>query len=333
MSSRDTGTNEERIEAIRNQIINWANQTNFEAARGGEVDRAIDEFDFMAEIDPQQSASWNWENFKNEVGLITQTDFDQMVRDAEDRAVDALRDEIRAQIREFGLFDVTDAIVGNPAPQPLEERVGDVLEEFPPDVYDGVIREQVGDILDVLGDDFRVIESHRLRDLRDRAERGEVGADAREEVLLELSRSFGQQFDSIDAAVRSLRERIASARGERLQIAPIQARRSGGDVLVRIADGDVFTEFTNLVTRRVRRGIAFPPEQPRTWREVGEIRIRGGELEAISLEAGVEQFGRPEETDVPIVEEIEREQAALPDEEISEADRLADMAIDLLEGD
>lgn len=175
------------------------------------------------------------------------------------------------------------------------------------------------DVIEVLGGE-----------LERRAEPTGEPSDA-EAAVNRLSRAFGVRFESLDDAVQSLQERIAQARGERLRIATIEARRSGGDVLVRIDDGAEFDEHLSLARRRVRRGIGFGPEEPRAWTDVGEIHIRGEELELVDLERGIEQYGMPDDTDVPVREEFEVEQADLPVEPAEPGDNVADRAIRLLE--
>lgn len=307
---------------------------NFEATGPSDVDRILAEFDFVANVDSTLSASANWEIIKNRLGLVTQGELDELLATADQESRDRVRAEIRDEIDEFGLEAVVDAVAGNPAPDRLQERVDDVLEEFPPDVYDTTIREEVGLIFDLLGQDFSVIETDRLRELQEGAREPGVPDAAREQVLQRLSEAFGQQFDTVDEAVRTLQERMATARGERLQIAPIRARILSGGVRVDIQDGEEFEPFAELVERRVRRVIDFSGVDPPETATVGEIAIRGrGEdaaIDRVDLERGIERFGTLEGAEeLPEIGPPEREQERL--EELTEPNRRADRTIELLE--
>lgn len=322
-----------RSERIANQILSWMRQTNFEAAGPSDVNRLLEGFDLVAEIDPNLSASANWEIIKDRLGLVTQSEFDELLAGYDTQSRKRVHEEIRSQTREYGLEAVVDALAGNPVPEALRERVDDVLDGFPPDVYDAVLVEEMGVLLDVLGDDFAVIDRERLDQLQREAQRPGRSGDQRDEVLHELSRAFGQHFDDVGEAVRTLQERIASARGERLRIAPIEARRSGEDVLVRIVDGSLFDRHTPLVRRRARRLIAFPPGEPATWTEIGEIAVRNDEVERIDFTRGETRYGVVEDLeDVPTVETFETAQSGLPTQESLPGDDLARRAIERLEG-
>lgn len=312
-------------------IRNYLRQANLEAAGATDIDRVTAQIDLEAEVDSSLSVSENWEAIKEKFGLVTAGEFDDLTQAYEEAENDRVRREIRDQFDEYGIEAVANVLVGNPAPAELEQRVNDVLEEYPPDVYDTIIREEVGNLFDLLGQDFRIVETERLEELRQEAARVGDIAEARDQVLEAFRGSFGQEFENVQDTIRSLQERIARARGERLRIAPIQARRSGDTVLVRIEDGDDFDDFEDLARRRVRRAIGFAPDEPQVWTDVGEIRVRGGELEAISIEEGVERFGTTEEAeDVPILEEFETEQERLVEPEAQPGDDLARRAIELL---
>lgn len=320
-----------RRQAIINQIQSWIAVTNFAALGGQDIDQVVAGIDFEAEVDSTLPARQNWEIIKDKFNLVTKGELQELIRAREEQEVERVREEIRDQLETYGIEDVADAINQRPgAPPDLQRRVDDVLDEYPPDVYDVEIANEVAGILDVLGGDFRVAESQRLERLEEEAQAVRDPVEARQEVLNEFERAFGQRFDDVGDAVRSIRERIEQARGERLEIAPIMARRAGESIRVQIADGEAFQEFEELVSRRVRRGIAFGAEEPRVNTEVGEISLRGGELEAIDLTAGVERFGHGE-PEIPIEERIPRRQTPLPVEE-SEADRLALRAIETLRG-
>lgn len=318
-------------EKIANQIHSWLLQTDFEAAGASEVNRKIEGFDLLAQVDSTLSASANWEIIKERLDLNTKGEFEEQLKAWEDAEIDHLRAEIRGQLEEYGIETVADALADNPGvPPALQGRVDDVLDEYPPDVYDAEIRNQVGNVFDVLGDDFRVIESHRLEDLRREAERVADTGEAEERVLEAFRQSFGQQFDDVQDAIRSLQERIASARGERLRIAPIEVRRSGDSFLIRVEDGEDFEPFRQPARRRIEQELDLS-ELGRTWTTVGEVRLRGDDLEALDLEVGRERLGG---VSAPQPLEIELREEAGQQADIGDvtASVLADQFIELGEG-
>lgn len=166
-------------------------------------------------------------------------------------------------------------------------------------------------------------------------------ADRRTEeaIINRLERGFGQQFDSIDDAIDRLRERIAAARGERLRLADVEVRRVGDEVRVRIdtselaqEDEQLFRPWEDNVERRVRRELDVTQlPNPSTWVTVGEIGVRGEDLDMIDLQEGRERLGAVAEPQPLEAERVEREQAELPAAE-TDADELADRALELLEG-
>jgi hypothetical protein len=170
-----------------------------------------------------------------------------------------------------------------------------------------------------------------LAELEDRLRGAEQ--EGIEAAVNRLSRGFGVRFDSLDDAIETLRERIAQARGEWLQLAPIRARVLADEIRVAIDDGEAFEPFEELVQRRVRRVIDFSDVDPPQTVTVGEVAVRGWDEDAaideVDLERGIERFGRREGAEElePIVPK--REQEGL--EELTEANRRADRAIELLE--
>lgn len=328
LSGRFPGDTES--ERIANQILSWINQTDFEAAGASDVNRKMEGFDLLAQVDPQLPATQNWEIIKEQLGLRTRGEFEELLSAADQAARNRVRDEIRGQIDEFGLEAVVAAVAGSPAPDVLEGRVGDVLEEYPPDVYDAIIREQVGIIFDLLGQDFHVVDDARLEELRREADRAPSTAAAEEEVLDALEQSFGQQFDDVDDAIRSLQERIAQARGERLRIAPIEIRRTGDTFLIRVEDGEDFEPFRQPARRRIEQELDLS-NLSMNWTTVGEVRLRGDDLEALDLEVGRERLGGVAD---PQPLEIEQREEAGQQADIGDvtASVLADQFIDLAEG-
>lgn len=164
------------------------------------------------------------------------------------------------------------------------------------------------------------------------------GAEERgiEAAVNRLSRGFGVRFDDIEDAIDSLRERIAQARGERLLIGDIQVRRIGDEVRVRI-DADVpaeqqrlFDRWQDNVERRVRRELDLAQlPSPSPWVTVGEVLVRGEDLDKIDLTEGRERLGEVEEPRPIEAEGVEPEQVELPTAE-TDADELARRVIEVI---
>lgn len=334
----------DRVERMADVIQGWIDQSDFEAAGVSDIDRRVAQIDLQSEIDPDmaadfwESAALNWERIKDEFGLRTRGETEQLLRDFEEAQLDAAKAEIRDQLDDFGIENVVDAIgPGEPDLPPDQEaelrgRVSDVLEAFPPDIYDAEIENRILNLFNALGEDIQILERDRVEELREQPDvsESEARAQAREEVIQELERALGLRFDSVSDAATRIRQQIAQARGERLRIAPIEVRRSGGDVLFRVEDGEVFQPFEGPARDRVTRELDLS-DLGTTWTTVGEIRLRGDDLEAIDLEVGRERFP---ELEAPQPLEIEQrgagEQAGL---EAATATSLADRFIDLAEGD
>lgn len=164
-------------------------------------------------------------------------------------------------------------------------------------------------------------------------------ADSRgqEAAVNRLSRAFGLQFDDVDDAIDRLRERIATARGERLRIGDIQVRRVREEVRVRIdaggtrAEQEMFDDWQDNVERRVRRELDLNQlPAPSPWVTVGEITLRGEDLDMIDLTEGRERLGAVAEPQPLEEEQAAVEQAELPEPE-TDAEQLADRALELLE--
>lgn len=172
-----------------------------------------------------------------------------------------------------------------------------------------------------------------IEDLQQRIEEAEEAVEEERELtqseiedvaINRLERGFGMRFDSLDDAIRRLQERIERARGQRLRIAPIIARRSGDDVLIRIDDGDDFQPFREPVNKRARRELDLS-NVTTTWTEIGDVRLRGEDLEEIDLSEGREKLGAVEE---PQPLEIERGPTEQQELEAVTAETIVDRIID-----
>lgn len=95
---RHAGTNRDTIAGQARQISRWIQNAKFD----GDTDRAISRLMENADkwIDPNQSASANYQAFKREYGLRTQSDREHLIKSASgrerQRAADTLRENIDA---------------------------------------------------------------------------------------------------------------------------------------------------------------------------------------------------------------------------------------------
>lgn len=171
--------------------------------------------------------------------------------------------------------------------------------------------------------------------LEDRIRRAD--REGREAALNRLSRATGTSFEDVGEAIDAFRERIARARGERLLIGRIEVRRVSDEVRVRIEPGDVtqreaerFDQWRDNVERRVRRELDLGQlPSPSPWIDVGEILLRGEDLDQIDLEQGRERLGAVAEPQPLEEEQVDREQVELPTPE-TDADELARRALEAL---
>lgn len=167
-----------------------------------------------------------------------------------------------------------------------------------------------------------------IENIQQQIEQAEQTGEQR--VLNRLQRSFGARFEDVDDAISSLQDRIERGRGPTVRSAPIEARRQAGEARIRIAsDAAVFSQFRANVRREARRQLQLG-NLPRTWREIGTIRLENEQLADIDLSPGRDLLGGVEGED-PFepqpAEPDEDEQAELPEPE-TPAEQVAD---DLLE--
>lgn len=319
-------------------IQNWLGNTDLEARGVSDVDEIVSQIDLQAEVDNSLSASENWEIIKERHGLLTRGEVGEMMSamaDAAEQAfLDQIREEINRQFDEYGFETVVDALNEEPfVPDDIQEEVFAVLTEVPPDMYDAVLRDRIGAVLEALGNDLQIVRTDRLESLREDAMVGrdapENVREARRELLTRLESGFGQRFESIDDAIRRLQERIERARGERLTIAPIEIRRSGDEILIRVEDGGEFDKFRQPARQRIVNELDLS-ELGRTWTTVGEVRLRGDDLEALDLEIGRERLGS---TSAPQPLEIEQRELAQTELEDVTANAIADRFLELSEGE
>lgn len=180
----------------------------------------------------------------------------------------------------------------------------------------------------------------RVEEAQERAQEAERRAEEQTESEIEriavnrLSRAFGEEFTSLEDAIRGLRERIERARGRRIRIEAIEARRTpSGTLAVRIQDGEDFFAFEGPARRRVQSELDTT-ELGTTWTEIGEVTTRGfGEdidLVEIDLSTGRERLGSIAEAQPLEIEQRELRQAEI---EEATATEIADDAISLLRED
>lgn len=214
---------------------------------------------------------------------------DEPVPDVAGVDMEQVNNDLEEMADEFGLDLVTDAIAEcrDRLPGPLEAGTAETQE-----------------ILDELQERFGFLEGAisletAVRELEDEVEEArstaselqqERAREIEQAAANRLARRFGRQFDTLDEAVQEIQEMIARARGERLRIAPIEIRRAGDDFLVRIEDGEDFAPFEGPTRRRIENELDLS-NLSTTWTTVGEVRLRGEDLEAIDLEVGRERLG------------------------------------------
>lgn len=237
---------------------------------------------------------------------------------------DAIVDDLEEIEAEFGRDLVTDAIaacrdqLAGPADgevRPTQE----LLDEF---------RERFGVTA--------VTPDQAFAELEERLQTAERAGQ--EAALNRLERGFGQRFDSLDEAIDRLRERIATARGERLRIADLEVRRVGDEIRVRVdtegltmEEEQLFRVWRDNAERRIRRELDLGQlPSPSPWVTVGEMAVRGEDLDFIDLTEGRERLGEVAEPEPLPEERPAREQAELPEAE-TEPEQLAQRAIDVLE--
>lgn len=226
------------------------------------------------------------------------------------RIIDSIEEEFGGVLVADAIAECRDRLAGPEAG--VEAPTQDILDEF---------RERF---------DIRAVNVDRAfneleRQLRDAEE------DAREAAVNRLSRSFGTRFDDLDDAVDRLRQRIAQARGERLRIADIRVRRAAGETRIFIdSDDPAFDQWLDNVQRRVSRELDLAAIEPPQTVTVGEVVLRGEQLEEIDLQQGRDRLGAIEEPQPLPEEAAAREQAELPEPE-TDSERLADEAIELAE--
>lgn len=157
-------------------------------------------------------------------------------------------------------------------------------------------------------------------------------ADEREQIVNRLSRNFGISFDSVDDAIDRIKERTArGAPGPTIESAEIQIRRAPGGELRTNFEGDrAVKEYRDNVRRRINRALDIESIQSSVWKTIGTIRLENGDLAAIDLEPGIEQYGVEEDVELEPIEVPEDEG---PPEPESEGDQLAASLIDELGGD
>lgn len=259
----------------------------------------------------------------------------------DDAGVDGA-DTLEAVVRDDPLPDVPDVDLAA-----LEDDLADIADEFGLDLVTDAIAEcrdrltgpedglEAGttEILEELQDRFGVQITSPETALDQLERRVNISErEAEQAAANRLSRAFGQQFNTLDEAIDRLRERIAQARGERLRVADVRVRRAAGETRVFIdSDLEDFDDWRDNAERRVRRELDLSAIEPPQTVTVGEVVVRGGQLEEIDLEQGRARLGAIEEPQPLEAERARREQERLPEAE-TDVDELADRAIDLLEG-
>ena len=285
----------ERIERMWDQMSVWiqnASWTDPDAADRAEQavdDRGVDAFfDPLPGVPFNEAVSANYDDFKNQFGLETQTEREQEIRDMDDRQRRAAIDEVESQFREFGIQAVADAFE-NAAPPELQQRFDDVFAEFGPDFYRTIAFNEISNTAQEFDLDAQLISQSRLDALREQAEQttqnGEAIRDAERQVLDRLEVAFGQRFDDLDDAVESLRDRIDALQDLDVRSGAIRLR-GNRDARPSVAVEIGFGQFEQAVREQVDRAIDRDAlvDLPRRFEQrVGSVRVVGDEIQMIDL--------------------------------------------------
>lgn len=248
----------ERQEAIRNKIGAWAIQANWEDE--DKADRLMEDVfeNFDAFIDPQQSASDNWEKIKDELGLRTKSESIKRMRDAADAADQQAYDEIERIVEEYGPLAVFEAVYERePDVDPELERIVDDLltEAVTPDEFDPFVRTELQGRLDLAETGFEIRRREDIEDMEQRLReaRETDSGDAEERALSELERSFGMRFDDLDDAIQRIREATGEDITRKSGVVKATASNGGVDLTIDQQSGPEVTESEReLILSRVR---------------------------------------------------------------------------------
>lgn len=296
----------ERIQAIANQISVWLGNTRFieeEIGGPGDVDLVIEEILSNPDkyIDTTLSASANYQIIKEEFNLRTTADLEAQLAAMESAERDQIVREIRDQVREYGIDDVVDAVDGSPGTPPeLQQRVDDVLDHVPPDVYRAEIEQQVHDLFRALGEPVTIVPESE-REQREQRASDVAERRVREDVLDTLRRELGLAFGDVDEAAEEIRRRLREGQTADIRTGEIHVEVRPGDVSVVVPDE--FDEWRGAALRQINRELRIERAQElvdpdardafsdRARVRVGTIVTRDGALAEIDLAEGRDRFG------------------------------------------
>lgn len=331
----------DRMESIWNQIASWWSTTWTDEDKADRAFQKITDDGIDNYIDPlpgvpfPEAASANYNALKDEFGLTTQTEEAKEGRDFEDRALEAAVDEAEDQIEEYGISAVADAFEKK-APPELQQRFDDLLDEFPPDVYETAAFNEINRVIENMSIDAELISTARLERLQQAEKRGsrdptpEQLRQAEEQVVERLERAFGLRFDDLEDALDRIQQRVADLQGVDRKSSPIRLK-GRRDAPPRVTLDPGFAEYRDEVIREVETTIDVDAASDRLNRpsdveRIGTLEIYEGDIHEIDLIPGREEFG-----EAPEFTEDERQQ--LRDEQAeSEAAALADDLLESMEG-
>lgn len=284
-----TGGGRDRMENIWSQIINWMDMVDWTDPGAADRtvqkvnDEGVDKF-----IDPELSASANYEILKDRFNLETGSDRQTARLDIPRQVEQAATSEIERQIEEYGIRNVVDAIHEKNQPADLQNRVDDVLAEFPPELYEGPLIDAMGEMLQTLGGDYEIVSVSQIERLREQATQAtaqqssaEAIAQAEQQLTNQLSRQFGMQFGSIEDAVQRLKDRVDQLRGLKPRTGEItmRARRQAATPLISVEAG--FTPFEADIREQAARAFDLEATNdalgPSGSLRAGSFRVLGDE--------------------------------------------------------
>lgn len=237
-----------------------------------------------------EEATRVYEDLKRQFNLTTQGDLDDQLANMEAMQRQQVEREIRAQIDEFGVETILDALEHHDDVSPeAQQRVDDVLADLPPDVYDEMVEEQLVTLVNRWREDITMVEEGQL----DAAERR--GRRLAERQLLDrIGRRLGINVNSADDVMDAIEDRLANAgQSEATRSGTIRMRHRASEDLPDVRfDGSVdFTPWRSQVRERIMAEMDWRALREGSYHDVGIIRTVDGELSTIDLARGREKAG------------------------------------------
>lgn len=339
-----SGNGRAEMGKIMNQIMVWLDQTDFVAEEAGatDMDRVTEELSSNPDkyIDPamaddfMEAASANYERIKEEFGLMGAGELDDLLADVPQQQRQFAEREIEDQIDEYGIEQVLLALDHHQEADPdLQQRVDDVLEEYPPDIYWPLLKNTVSNAFSIAGFPVEMIRREELEERREARERSAERA-AQERFLREIRQELGVTGSDLDAVLEDIERRLEQGEAVQLETGGIFLSVTPDGTSIEV--GPAVEAWRDAAAREARRELdlgaadsLIDPDSPNEFERrarvrIGTITTEDGQLADIDLTEGREELGEaPEATG----------EAGPPDEgeDVDEAEELADSLIDALE--